>query len=172
MASQPGQLESASRKYTDDLRPQRVSPSEIVLSRAVPALVITSKAYVLMMWLWLYPATISVGNGSQYAVIKHIMINGDMWVRCLRCAKTWLPPVKDNFYFNAKGKVVAVKDGVFSSERFEQAQREYLKAMQFETNNSPSASVVCKFTKWDEKSEQWVDATTDYRIAVKNSNLR
>ena len=112
------------------------------------------------------------GNGSQYAVIKHIMINGDMWVRCLRCAKTWLPPVKDNFYLNAKGKVVAVKDGVFSSERFEQAQREYLKAMQFETNNSPSASVVCKFTKWDEKSEQWVDATTDYRIAVKNSNLR
>ena len=54
------------------------------------------------------------GNSPQYAVIKHQMINGDFWVRCLRCGKTWLPPVKDNFYFSAKGKVVAPVDGVFS----------------------------------------------------------
>jgi len=112
------------------------------------------------------------GNGSQYAVIKHQMINGDMWIRCLRCGKTWLPPVKDNFYFNEKGKCVAPKDGKFSQERFEKAQQEYIKAMQFETNNSPSASVICKFTKWDDSSEQWVDATQDYRTHVKNTTLR
>ena len=112
------------------------------------------------------------GNSIQYAVIKHQMINGDMWVRCLRCGKTWLPPVKDNFYFNAKGKQVAPKDGVFSQAKFDAVEIEYKRAVNFETNNSPSGSVQCRFTKWDDKSEQWVDATKDYREHVKASNLR
>jgi len=112
------------------------------------------------------------GNSPQFAVIKHQMINGDLWVRCLRCGKTWLPPVKDNFYFNAKGKLVAPVDGVFSQEKFEKAASEYRTAVAFETNNTSSGSVICKFSKWDEKSEQWVDATNDYRQYVKSSNLR
>lgn len=112
------------------------------------------------------------GNSIQYAVIKHQMINGDMWVRCLRCGRTWQPPVKENFYFNAKGKVVAPKDGTFNEEKYLEVLAEYKRAVNFETNNSPSGSVQCRFTKWDEKSEQWVDATLDYRTAVKNSNLR
>ena len=112
------------------------------------------------------------GNSTQYAVIKHQMINGDMWVRCLRCGKTWLPPVKSNFYFNAKGKQVAPVDGTFSAERFAAAGEDYRKAVSFETNNTPSGSVICKFSKWDEKSEQWVDATADYREAVKSTTLR
>jgi hypothetical protein len=112
------------------------------------------------------------GNSTQYAVLKHQMINGDFWVRCLRCGKTWLPPVKDNYYFDAKGKVVAVVDGKFSEEKFDAACVEYHKAVAFETNNTPSGSVICKFSKWDPNSDQWVDATNDYRQAVKNSNLR
>jgi hypothetical protein len=28
------------------------------------------------------------GNNIQYAIMKHQMINGDIWVRCLRCGKT------------------------------------------------------------------------------------
>jgi hypothetical protein len=112
------------------------------------------------------------GNSPQYAVIKHQMINGDFWVRCLRCGKTWLPPVKDNFYFNAKGKQVAPVDGVFSAEKFEKSAAEYRVAVAFETNNTASGSVICKFSKWDEKSEQWVDATNDYRQAVRHTNLR
>jgi hypothetical protein len=111
------------------------------------------------------------GNSPQYAVIKHQMLNGDFWVRCLRCGKTWLPPVKDNFYFSGK-KQVAPVDGVFSSEKFEAASLAYRQAVAFETNNSPSGSVICKFSKWDEKSGQWVDAANDYRQAVKSSNLR
>ena len=63
-------------------------------------------------------------------------------------------------------------DGVFSPEKFAAAEVEYRKAVAFETNNTASGSVICKFSKWDEKSEQWVDATNDYRQAVKNSNLR
>jgi len=112
------------------------------------------------------------GNSIQYAVIKHQMINGDMWVRCLRCGKTWLPPVKDNYFFNEKGKQVAPKDGKFSQEKFDAADIDYRRAVNFETNNSPSGSVQCRFTKWDANSEQWVDATQDYRIHVKSSNLR
>jgi hypothetical protein len=112
------------------------------------------------------------GNSMQYAVIKHQMINGDMWVRCLRCGRTWLPPVKENFYFNAKGKQVAPKDGTFDAAKFQSTHEEYLRAVNFETNNSPSGSVQCRFTKWDEKSEQWVDATQDYRNSVASSNLR
>ena len=112
------------------------------------------------------------GNSPQYAVIKHQMINGDFWVRCLRCGKTWLPPVKDNYYFNAKGKQVAPVDGTFSQEKFEAAASAYRTAVAFETNNTASGSIICKFSKWDEKSEQWVDATNDYREHVKSSNLR
>jgi hypothetical protein len=112
------------------------------------------------------------GNSIQYAVIKHQMINGDMWVRCLRCGKTWLPPVRENFVFNAKGKKVAPKDGTFNAEKFAAAEQEYIRAVQFETNNSPSGSVQCRFSKWDADSEQWVDASKDYRTAVRNTTLR
>lgn len=112
------------------------------------------------------------GNSVQYAVIKHQMINGDFWVRCLRCGKTWLPPMKENFYFNAKGKVVAPADGTFNEAKFTAAEEAYKRAVAFETNNSPSASVQCRFTRWDEKSEQWVDATKDYRKHVQHTTLR
>jgi len=111
------------------------------------------------------------GNSNQYAVIKHQMINGDMWVLCLRCGKVWVPPVKDNFYFKeGRARNVAPKDGKFSQEKFDKASQEYRDAVQFPTGNSSSASVPCKFTKWDEKSEQWVDASQEYRQFVKNSD--
>jgi hypothetical protein len=112
------------------------------------------------------------GNSPYYAVIKHQMINGDMWVRCLRCGKTWLPPVKENFYFDAKGKSVAPVDGTFSAEKFAKTDAEYRTAVAFDTNNTSSGSVICRFSKWDEKSEQWIDASQDYRNNVKNTNLR
>ena len=34
------------------------------------------------------------GQDTQYAIIRHRVANGDIWVRCLRCAKLWKPPVK------------------------------------------------------------------------------
>ena len=112
------------------------------------------------------------GNSTQYAVIKHQMINADFWVRCLRCGKTWLPPIKENYFFDKRGHQVAPVDGVFSEERFVAAEADYRRAVAFETNNSPSGSVICKFSKWDDKSGQWVDATKDYRQFVKSTNLR
>lgn len=111
------------------------------------------------------------GNSNQYAVLKHQMINGDIWVRCLRCSKTWTPPVKENFYFS-KGKVVAPADGVFDAVKFEQAELEYMRACNFETNNSMSGSVQCRFTEFDPQSGKMVDAAETYRLNVSSSNLR
>lgn len=110
------------------------------------------------------------GNKEQYAVIKHQMINGDIWVLCLRCAKTWKPPVEKDFFFDEKGRVVAPQDGSFNREKFEQAQFDYLQAVNFNTNNSMSTSVQCRFTEL--KDGKSYDAADKYRELVSSSNLR
>ena len=61
------------------------------------------------------------GNSNQYSVFKHQMLNGDIWVRCSRCSRTWAPPVEKNFYFR-DGIVVARQDGVFDATKFEEAK--------------------------------------------------
>lgn len=115
------------------------------------------------------------GNGQQYAVIKHQMINGDLWVRCLRCAKTWVPPMKDKFYFNERGQQApsaGPQAGKYDADKFKQACVEYMQATNFETNNSPSGSVQCKFSRYNEETGEWVDASAEYRKQVLNTNLR
>jgi hypothetical protein len=112
------------------------------------------------------------GNSPQYAIMKHMMINGDIWVRCLRCGKTWNPPVQSNFFFDAKGKKVAPADGKFDLAKFQTAVDEYERAVNFETNNSMSQSVQCRFSKFDVASGKMVDAAEDYRERVASSNLR
>jgi len=111
------------------------------------------------------------GNKDQFAIIRHQMINGDIWVRCLRCGKTWQPPVKANFYYKG-GKVVAVQDGVFNAEKFAKAQEEYEWAKQINTNNSMSGSVQCRFTRFDPELEREIDAADKYRESVASTNLR
>lgn len=112
------------------------------------------------------------GNAAQYAVMKHQMINGDIWVRCLRCGKTWCPPVEKNFFFDAKNRLVAPKDGVFNQARFDRAVDEYKRAMMFETNNSMSTSVQCRFSTFDVASGKMVDAADIYRDNISSTNLR
>lgn len=133
------------------------------------------------------------GNGNMFAVIKHRMINGDLWVRCQRCNKTWTPPVKENYFFERTiitkdGRLKGVRrmpaktpggaaypapgTGQFSPELFKTAQEEYLRACAFDTNNTESASVQCKFTKWNELAQEWVDATVDFRTRVADTDLR
>lgn len=80
------------------------------------------------------------GNSSQYAVRKHQMMNGDIWVDCLRCGKKWRPPVAQKFsWFERK----------FRTQRFQDhiaALVEYDRAVNFETNNVMSSSLQCRFT--------------------------
>ena len=111
------------------------------------------------------------GSSQQRSVFKHIMINGDMWVRCSRCGKTWSPPVEENFYFDDRGRVVPKKLGRFNQAAFDQAVREYQEACAFETNNTTSGSVQARFSKVDEDGRV-VDAALDYRRNLKDTNLR
>jgi len=112
------------------------------------------------------------GNAAQYAVLKHQMINGDIWVRCLRCGKTWAPPVEKNFFFDAKGRQVAPVDGEFSKVKFEHAVEDYKRATMFETNNSMSTSVQCRFRIVDAETGKLIDATDLYREGISSTTLR
>ena len=71
------------------------------------------------------------GDDSQYAILKHTFANGDMWIRCLRCGKTWKPPVRSQYS---------------SDELYLRAVAEYEAAVQFQTRNVPSASVQFRFS--------------------------
>ncbi len=76
------------------------------------------------------------GDDSQYAILKHRMPNGDVWVRCLRCGKTWKPPVEENF--TVKGKL--------DEEAYNAAQHEYELAVAFQTRNQMSSSIQFRFS--------------------------
>ena len=86
------------------------------------------------------------GDDPQFSVLKHQFLNGDIWVRCLRCGKWWKPPVEESFYFDNRGRNVAPSDGTFNKELFERAQQEYRAALSFPTRNSMSTSYVFQFS--------------------------
>jgi hypothetical protein len=111
------------------------------------------------------------GNKEQYAVLKHQMINQDIWVRCLRCGRTWKPPVEKDFYFR-DGKSVAPKDGVFDKAKFEAVKVEYELAVAFPTGNSMSGSVQCRLSQLNKETGRMEDASEIYRENVRASDLR
>ena len=110
-------------------------------------------------------------DAGQYAVIKHQMINGDIWVRCQRCSRTWMPPVEKNFFMR-KGVSVAPQDGTFDVDLFKRAQRDYEEAVNFPTRNSTSGSVQCRFFTVDKATGKQIDAADKYREQISSSNLR
>lgn len=86
------------------------------------------------------------GDDAQFAVLKHTFANGDMWVRCLRCGKTWKPPVKEQYK---------------EEQNFLRAVVEYETAINFQTRNVSSGSVQFRFS----------DNGKFYREVTANSNL-
>lgn len=113
------------------------------------------------------------GDSEKRSIIRHRMINGDMWVRCTRCGKTWAPPVKKNFYFDANGHNVAQTDGVFDQGKFNDCYKEWQEAaVKFSTNTTPSSSVVVTFHKWNDVTRTWEDGNDAYRESVASTNLR
>lgn len=87
------------------------------------------------------------GDDSQYAIIQHTNCNGDAWIRCLRCAKTW-KPVLPSWYETKEG--------------YDGAMAEYNAAKNFQTRNVPSSSYAYKFS----------DGGTYYREVTRDGNLR
>lgn len=87
------------------------------------------------------------GDDSQYAVLKHTYAHGDTWVRCLRCGKTWKPPVRTQCESDAE---------------FVTLTAAYKEAINFPTRNVTSTGVVFKFS----------DNGEYYREHTKDSTLR
>jgi hypothetical protein len=71
------------------------------------------------------------GNDSNYAVMKHTMCWGDTWIRCMRCGKTWKPPVEK--FFDSK-------------EEYIKEFAEYQAALNYQTNNSGSSSYQFRYS--------------------------
>lgn len=85
------------------------------------------------------------GDDSQFSVYKHTFANGDTWVRCLRCGKTWKPPLKS----------------VYAAETdYLKAFVEYQTALNFQTRNVPSSSVAFRFSDNGEYYRQVTRDTT------------
>lgn len=129
------------------------------------------------------------GDSTQAAVIKHRMIDGNLWVRCMRCSKTWTPPQKQNFFFDRKRnstdrpeKILRAKKmpyegpqvGIFDELSFAIAVEEYKKACAFQTQNKESGSVFCQFAKWNEETHTWDAALgkAEYDKGMLNTTLR
>jgi hypothetical protein len=87
------------------------------------------------------------GDSPQYAVIKHTFANGDQWVRCQRCGKTWKPPVESEH---------------LTKESYTAALAIYKEAISFPTQNKNSSSVVFQFS----------DGGEFYREVTKDASLR
>jgi hypothetical protein len=85
------------------------------------------------------------GTDSQYAVIKHKFHTGDVWVRCLRCGKTWKPPIKSTFKHEAD---------------YLKAFADYQTALQFETRNIMSSSVVFQYSDNGQYARETMASTT------------
>lgn len=71
------------------------------------------------------------GDDPQYAVLKHKVSNSDLWIRCMRCGKTWKPVVRTHFN---------------TQEEYQAAFAEYQAAINFPTRNITSSSVVFQFS--------------------------
>jgi hypothetical protein len=75
------------------------------------------------------------GDDNQYAVLKHKFANSDTWVRCLRCGKTWKPPVRTPKY-----------GPPLTEEEYIKQYTEYQTALQFPTRNVPSGGITFGFS--------------------------
>lgn len=71
------------------------------------------------------------GDSPDYALQPHTMMNGDMWIRCLRCGKTWKPPVKEHFE---------------TVEEYVKALTEYEAAKLYPTKNTASGACQVRFS--------------------------
>lgn len=87
------------------------------------------------------------GESPFYAVIAHTFANGDQWIHCQRCPKTWKPVKRD--WFKTDAEYLA-------------AQAEYEAAKNFPTNNTPSSAALFRFS----------DNGDHYREVTRDANLK
>lgn len=85
------------------------------------------------------------GTDQFYAILQHKFSNGDVWIRCLRCGKTWKPPIRKRFK---------------TQEEYERAFADYRTALDFPTRNQPSGGVVFQFSDNGENYRELMEHVT------------
>jgi hypothetical protein len=93
------------------------------------------------------------GDDVQYAVLKHTFCNGDTWIRCLRCGKTWKPPILVDYK---------------TDEGYKAAQERYQIALDFTTRNQTSSSYCFQ---WGYNPEKTKGGDEFFREVTRNSTL-
>ena len=71
------------------------------------------------------------GDSTESCVNKHTFSNGDVWVICFRCGKTWKPVMRHWFD---------------TEEEYLKAYVEYETALNLQTRNQPSGSCQFRFS--------------------------
>lgn len=89
------------------------------------------------------------GDDTDYAVFKMRWFDGRLWVRCLRCAKTWHPIRLQQFGEVKDGKLIKA-NAIYKSvdeamEAFKTAEAEYRQACAFPTKNQPAGTSTYQF---------------------------
>lgn len=93
-----------------------------------------------------------MGNGddTDFAVWKIKWLDGRMWVRCLRCAKTWKPVRMEMFATIENGKATSPLAPYATLEEaleaYNTALAEYKTACAFPTKNQPSGTTQYQFS--------------------------
>jgi len=96
------------------------------------------------------------GDDIQYAIARHQMGNGDIWVRCLRCGKTWKPPVKSAY---------------LTDEAYNVAMEQYEAALQFQTRNHTSGTHTFQWGEVKNAKGQTEGGVEFYREKMRNVTL-
>jgi hypothetical protein len=89
------------------------------------------------------------GDGRDgYSIFRHRLSSGDMFIRCLRCGKEWLPPVKpvaDSPDFkDSRGKF---DEGKYrrAAQLYKMKMEDYKTALSFTTDNTDSGGPRFQF---------------------------
>ncbi len=93
------------------------------------------------------------GQKDDHSLMRHHFANGDVWQRCMRCGKTWKPPVKLDF---------TAKDGTFNEASYMTAQQVYKAALEMSSSTIPSGGTQWRFS----------DDGEHYRSTTRSTNLR
>lgn len=80
------------------------------------------------------------GDDMQYCIARHIMANGDIWVRCLRCGKLWKPPLVRTYFLDPKTRPQSPQEAREKSTAYDFAWRQYDEALKFPTRNHTSGT--------------------------------
>lgn len=110
------------------------------------------------------------GDDMQYAIARHIMSNGDTWVRCLRCGNVWKPPVMSAFFPNGS-RPSTVQEAREKSRAYDIAWQAYAESLKFPTRNHTSGTHTFSWGEVTNAEGHKEGGQEHYREKMKNVAL-